>query len=208
MGSVFFMRPVLTAVSQGKFFSRFISAILRIVGVIVAIAGLVSWFGAWALIFKFPFIAVIGGIIFQVAYAIAIYMVVHTLFIRATDIATLPEADYNVIPIIAVFFKLLGELFASFVVPITIGAGVMLWFAGGIAYQLFGSFMRHVPLPAGGIFLSGLLMMIVGAIIAFLVMMYFYCLAEFTIVFVDIARNTRATMKVAKQYDKSAGGNP
>ena len=198
MGSLLFMKPVLNTVAQGKLFSKVVATILRILAIIAVIAGVVSWIGAWALVFHLPALGVFGGIIFQLIYVIAIYMVVHVILIRAAEIAKFNGADYKVIPIIAIFLKLVGETFAAFVVPLSIGGGILIWLAGYSAFDMIGCFAECTPYLGGGIFLAGLLMMIFGVLISFLVLMYCYFLSEFTIVFVDIARNTKVGRTVTE----------
>jgi hypothetical protein len=209
MGSILFMKPVLNTVSQGKLFSRVVAIILRIVAIIAIIKGVVSWIGIWTLVFHLSALGVIGGIIFQLIYVIAIYMVVHVILIRAAQISNLPAADYTVIPIIAIFLKLVGEVFACFVVPVAVGACIFIWLAGYGVFDMICPISECVPyLGSGGIFLCGLFVMIFGVVISFLVLMYCYFLSEFTIVFVDIAGSTKATRQIAEQYDKSEGAPP
>lgn len=198
MGTYLFMKPVLQVTSQGQLFSRVFAIILRILAVVAIIAGLVSWIAGWGVVFRLPAVGVIGGIIFQLIFVVAVYMVVHTLLIRAKEIAGLPEAEYVVIPILAIFFKLVGEVFAAFVVPITVGGGILMWFAGAYALQLLGNITSFIPYLGGASFVGGILLMVFGVLVSFLVLLYCYWLSEFTIVFVDIARNTRATRQVTE----------
>lgn len=206
MATFLFMEPVLRTVSQGKLLSRVFAIILQILAIVALIAGLVSWIAAWGAVFYLPVVGVLGGIIFQLFFVAAIYMVVHTLLIRAREIADLPEAEYTAIPILAVFFRLVGEAFAAFVVPIAIGGGILMWLAGGYAYRLLGGIGSFIPHLGEVWFIGGITLMVFGVLISFLVLLYCYWLSEFTIVLVDIARSTRGTRRIADQYERAKEG--
>ena len=206
MGTFLFMEPVLRVISQGKLLSKVFAIVLQILAIVAALAGLAGWIAAWGVVFYLPVVAVIGGIIFQLFFLAAIYMVVHTLLIRAKEIADLPEAEYTAIPILAVFFRLVGEVFAAFVVPITVGGGILMWFAGFYATRILRDVTPFLPNLGGAGFVGGITLMVFGVLISFLVLLYCYWLSEFTIVLVDIARSTRGTRRVADQYDKGKEG--
>jgi hypothetical protein len=203
VGAFLFMGPVLRLISQGQFFRRVFSIALRVLAVVIALGGLVGWLVAWRLVFELPPAGILGGIIFQLLFVVAIYMVAHTLLIRATNIAELPDAEFTVIPIASIFLKLIGEVYACFVVVIAVGGGILTWFAGGYAQLLLQGVMPFVPSFGGETFVGGLLFMVGGALTAFFVLVSFYLLSELVVVMVDIASNTSVTRRIAEQYDKT-----
>ena len=133
-------------------------------------------------------------------------MVVHTIFIRAGDISALPDSDYTVIPIVSIALKLCGEIYACFSVVVAIAGGILIWFIGGNAFYFI---RKSSPLYAGAgfggynsDFLGGLMFMVGGWLVAFLVLVIFYFFAETVVVMADIAKNTKITREVAEQYIK------
>jgi hypothetical protein len=200
----FFMKSVLQLISQGEFFRNAFAVALRILAGVVIIVGLVGWISVWKFVARAPLEAILGIIIFQLLFVIAIYMVVHTLFIRARDIAELPDADFTVMPIASIALKLIGEIYACFATVISVGGGILIWFVGGSAFSLIRESTPFVPSFGGGQgFLAGLLFIASGLLVAFLVLVFFYFLAEAVVVMTDIAKNIKITRQIAEQYGRS-----
>ena len=206
MGKYFFMKPVLQLISVGHFFRKAFAVFLQILAVIIAVAGLVSWIGLWKSVAGQDALLILGIIIFQLFFVIAVYMVVHTMFIRAGDISALPDADYTVIPIVSISLKLCGEIYACFSIVVAIAGGILIWFIGGNAFYFIRKSAFFMLGPGfggyGSDFLGGLMFMVGGWLIAFLVLVVFYFLAEIVVVMADIAKNTKITREVAEQYIK------
>jgi zinc-ribbon domain len=198
-----FMKSVLRLLSQGNFFRKAFAVVLRVLAVVIIIASLVGWISVWSLVSRASFEVILGIVIFQLLFVIAIYMVAHTLFIRARDIAELPDADFTVIPIVSISLKLIGEVYACFATVISVAGGILIWFIGGNALYLLKESAPLVPgFGAGGGFLGGLLCMGGGLLVAFLVLVFFYFLAEAVVVMVDIAKNIKITRQIAEQQGR------
>ncbi len=199
------MKPLLQLISQGSFFRKVFSIFLKAIAVLVLLAGLVTFFKLWKVIFSLPAAGVLGGILFQLLFAAAIYMVVHILLIRAEDINKLGDSEFTIVPIIAIALKLFGELYASFVSLIAVGGGLLLWFAGYRAGFVLGEVLDFIPFSqyiagyGGETFVSGLLFIISGLIVAFFTLVFFYLLSELTIVTIDIARNTKVIRETVEK---------
>lgn len=206
MDKYFFMKPVLQLISVGQFFRKAFAIFLQILAVVIAIAGLVAWVGIWKSVAGQDASLILGIIIFQLFFVIAIYMVVHTMFIRAGDISALPDSDYTVIPIVSIALKLCGEIYACFSVVVAIAGGILIWFIGGNAFYFIKKSGIFMPGPGfggyGSDFLGGIMFIVGGWLLAFLVLVISYFLAETTVVLADIAKNTRITREVAEQYIK------
>lgn len=204
----FFMRGVLDRLSSGRFFKRAFSVVLKTLAVLAALGGIVLWVRAWGPISDMGFGGVIGGLVFQLVFLGVIYMVVHTLFIRANDIAGLPGSGYAVIPIGSILFKLLGELYACVQVPVALAGGIFLWFGGYQAGLVLRQFTPSVPaalgLTGGDGFWAGMVFVIGGIIGAFFVLLFFYFLSESIRVIVDIAENTQTTSQAVQQFDEQS----
>ena len=191
MNNIFFMKPVLQLTSQGNIFRQAFVWILRIIAGLLVIAALVGWVRLWIAIVELSGAGIVGGVIFQLALVVAVYTVVHTLLIRAGDIGKLPESEFTVLPIVAVFLRMIGEIYACFAVSIGVAGGIFIWFAGREAVGL----IRQLRIPfissSGGGLVGGLSMMIGSIIAGFLVLVLFYMTAEAVVVIVKIAQNTR-----------------
>jgi hypothetical protein len=144
-----------------------------------------------------------GIVIFQLLFVIALYMVVHTLFIRARDITGLPETEFYVIPIVSIALKLVGEIYACFVAVMSVAGGILIWLMGGYVFSPLQRSIPLVPRPGNGEgFVGGLLFMGGGLFAAFVVLVLCYFLAEVVRVMADSARNIKITRQIAEQYDK------
>ncbi len=203
MRNYFFMKPVLQLLSAGQFFRKAFAVSLQVLAVVIAIAGLVSWIGLWKSVAGQDASLILGIIIFQLFFVIAVYMVVHTMFIRAGDIAALPDADYTVIPIVSIALKLFGEIYACFSVVVAVAGGILIWFIGGNAFYFIRKSTLYMPgFGYNSDFLGGLTFMVGGWLVSFIVLVLSYFFAEAVVVMTDIAKDTKITREVAEQYIK------
>jgi hypothetical protein len=205
MEKYLFMEKVLEKISQGQFFRKAFAIALQILAVVIATAALVAWITIWKSISGSGYSAeaIFGIIIFQLLFVIAIYMVVHILLIRSGNINALPDSEYTVIPIVSITFKLLGEIYASFVTVISVAGGILTWFIGSSAFYMI---KRSAPLApsygSGEGFWGGIVFMAGGLLSAFVGLVLFYFLAEAVIVLVDIAKNIKMTRLLAEDSKK------
>jgi hypothetical protein len=156
----------------------------------------VAWITVWKSISEFSAEAIVGIIIFQLLFVIAVYMVVHILLIRAGNINALPDSEYTVIPIVSITLKLFGEIYASFVTVISVAGGILTWFIGSSAFYMIKKSAPLVPSYGSGEgFVGGLVFMVGGLFSAFVGLVLFYFLAEAVVVLVDIAKNIKKMSK-------------
>jgi hypothetical protein len=204
MDSYLFMESVLQLIAQGKFFRKAFTVVLQALAIVVSIAGLVVWMSMWKFAARAPFVVLLGIVIFQLLFVLALYMVAHTLFIRARDIAQLPDEEFYVIPIAAIALKLIGEVYASFVAVMSVASGILIWLMRGYAFSLVKMAAPFVPrLGNGEGFVGGLLFMGGGLFAAFVVLVLTYFLAEAVLVMAESARNLKITRQIAEQHDKT-----
>ncbi len=203
MDSYLFMESVLQLIAQGRFFRKAFARVLQALAVVVSIAGLVVWMSMWKFAARASFVVLLGVVFFQLLFVLALYMMAHTLFIRARDIAQLPDEEFYVIPIAAIALKLIGELYASFVAVMSIAGGILIWLTRGYAYSLVKMAAPFVPrLGNGEGFVGGLLFMGGGLFAAFVVLVLTYFLAEAVYMMAESARNLKITRQIAEQHDK------
>jgi zinc-ribbon domain len=203
MDSYLFMESVLHLIAQGGFLRKAFARVLQALAVIVSISGLVMWMSVWRFAARSPFFVLLGIVIFQLFFVVALYMVVHTLFIRARDIAQLPDGEFYVIPIAAIALKLIGEVYASFVAVMSVAGGILIWLMRGYAFSVVKMAAPFVPrLGNGEGFVGGLLFMGGGLFAAFVVLVVTSFLAEAVCMMADSAQNIKITRQIAEQYDK------
>jgi hypothetical protein len=192
MEKYLFMKKVIDSISQGDFFRKAFAIFLRVLALVITITGLVAWVMIWKTMSGETVKMVAGIVIFQILFILALYMAVHALLIRAGHISELSDSDYTVIPITSVFFKLCGEMYASFATVMSLAGGVLIWFVGREAFYFIGkvSIFKYGFL-SGSDFLGGLTFIVGGWLVAFFVLVIFYFLSEAVVVMTDIARNTK-----------------
>ena len=196
MEKYFFMGAVLEIISQGQFFRKAYAVTLQILAALIAIAALVSWITVWKSISAFSAEAIVGIIIFQLLFVIAVYVVIHIILIRAGNINALPDSDYTVIPIVSITLKLIGEIYASFITVISVAGGILSWFIGSGAFYMVKRPSLLIPSYGSGEgFWGGLVFMAGGLFSAIVGFVLFYFLAELVVVLVDIARNIKKMSK-------------
>jgi len=196
MEKYFFMGAVLEKISQGQFFRKAYAVTLQILAALIAIAALVSWITVWKSISAFSAEAIVGIIIFQLLFVIAVYVVIHIILIRAGNINALPDSDYIVIPIVSITLKLIGEIYASFITVISVAGGILSWFIGSGAFYMVKRPSLLIPSYGSGEgFWGGLVFMAGGLFSAIVGLVLFYFLAELVVVLVDIARNIKKMSK-------------
>lgn len=203
MEKYLFMKPVLEWLSHGKLLNKTFAMAIRILAVAIGFAALVGWIVAWKTVFGLSPLAMIGGIVFQVLYVVAVYIVVHTLLIRSVNISALPETEYTVIPIVSICFRLIGEIYAGFVTVMAVAGGIFTWFAGSSITEVFQSLTPFVPHFGDESLLGGLSFMVGGLLSSFGMLILMYFLSESVVVMVDLARNMKVTRQIVEQYSKT-----
>lgn len=177
MEKYFFMRPVLGWLAQPRHFNRLLAFTLRSLAILIVPFSLVTFFKAGKVIFELPASGILGGVFFEAFFLVAIYCVVHVLFIRARDIDALPGSDYNMFPLAAILSKAAGETLAAFISLVAVGGGIFVWFTGkGVGAMLnpppkfmpfFGdtTFMGGIEFMVGGV-LSAILILVLSALVS------------------------------------------
>jgi len=198
----FFMKKALEIIAKGTFFKKAYGIILRAIAVLIGIAGIAGWAICWRNIFMItgnnPVGVIFGGVIVQLITVVFLYMVVHGLWLRAKDIEGLPETGYFIIPIMSLTLKTIGEFYSCVLLYAGLAGGLFQWFAGfDVSHMLEFSITTLPTLGLSG-FLGGLITIIAGIVLAFSSLVFFYFLAELTIVLVDIATSLKGKKAAGK----------
>ncbi len=207
MANVFFMKPLLGDLSEGHLFKKATSLLLRVAAALTLVGTLVLWVQGWKAVVALPGAAILGGILFQCCFAAGSYMIVHTTWIRAHDIARLPNSEFTLIPIAYVGLKLAGEAYAAALVSVNLGTGLLIWFASTEWGTVLGDlYVFLVPASWFGNepFVLGAMTILVGIAAAFGVLFLAYLLAEAVVVVARIANDTSRLRAVAEQQASGA----
>jgi hypothetical protein len=206
MNKWLFIEPLLQLLSRGKFFRKVFSIWLRVSVIGFALAGLLVFIALWKVISDMSSGAIIGGILFQLLWIIAVYAVVHIGWIRSVDIDRLPEGKFTMIPIASLLLRMAGEMYAAFGLVISLGGCIFFWFSGNNGLFALRSLMPLAgpsllmalagsSLSDGSPLLEGSLFLITGAMTSLLGLIVSYLLAESIIVITEVALNTQGILK-------------
>ena len=178
MENYFFMRTVLNWLSEPRRFNRMLAITLRVLATLIVPFSLVTFFKAGKVIFDLPASGILGGIVFQVFFVLAIYAVVHGLLIRARNIDALPGGEYNMFPLAAILIRAAGEAIAAFVSLVAVGGGIYVWFTGKGVGTILNPPPKFLPLFGDTTFMGGIEFMVGGVMSAILVIVVTYLAAE------------------------------
>jgi hypothetical protein len=192
-----FMKSVMDRLGQGAFFRSKFALLIRIMAIALAVMVLVGIINIWrGGLSDAPGANIFAGILFQLFLVVGTYMAVHAMFIRAGEVSSLLEGAYTVIPIASIFFKMLGEVWASMMIAITLGATFATWIMAAAPRALMGAVEPFAPSTTllhgiDNAFLAGLALLIVGVISALLYLFFLYVIAEIITVLGDVGTNAR-----------------
>jgi hypothetical protein len=196
MSPIFFFRPVLDKLNDGKVIRTGVALALRVLGTLCLLGGLYLLIDVLKTSFSLSTEGTVGGVLFAILLLAAILAVVQILFFRATDIKSLGVSPFTVIPIFSILFRAVGEIYATFAVAVGIGGCLFAWLSGLNPLLIMGGAGGFFPsVPGGNTFLTGLLFLVALAVAAFVSLLVFYFLAESVVVLVDIASNIRLLVR-------------
>ncbi|MGO9317252.1 MAG: hypothetical protein ACLPXT_16250 [Terracidiphilus sp.] len=119
------------------------------------------------------------------------YLTAGVFAVRACSVKELEDSHFTALSILALLLRINGEL--AFVTYTLFGVGgcLFVWITGD-TYPRMGM-LGELPFAGGGGtgFLGGLEMLIFFLLVAFSLLVFFYALAEYIAVQVEIALNTR-----------------
>ncbi len=186
------MNSFVHALSKGQFFKKIFTIALQILSVLIMLVGLVYWVQIWTNIFTLSPGGIVGGFLFQIAFFIGIYMIAHTILIRATTISKIADSEYTVLHVTAIFIKLIGEVYAWYGAVIAVGGGLFRFFDYAHAQSILNDVSRFMPNFKEESVFSVPFYLVSGLLIAFFVLVIFYLISEGMSLFVDIAEQTTA----------------
>lgn len=178
MEKFFFMRRVLDLLGKPGFLNRVAAITLRAIAGLIILLSLVVIFNGGKVIFKLPASGILGGILFQACFILAIYAVVHTLVIRAREIDMIRGAEFSTFPLVALLVKTFGEMFSAFTTLVAVGGGVYVWFTGKNVATILTPMHRIIPTFGDTTFMGGIQFMVGGVLFAMATLLVCYMVSE------------------------------
>jgi hypothetical protein len=195
------LEPFFHALNDGKLIRLTVAWVLRILAVLTALGG-VFWFIVFIGIgFKSSESGLgergagilIGCVIFALFGLAWGYVAAGIFTYRAHSIVELGDSHFTVLSILSLLFRLNGELMFVTYSAVGIGGCFFVWLADFSPFSELGMLSERLPFAesASSGFLGGLELALLMLLIAFVGIVFFYALAEMTVVWVEIALNTR-----------------
>jgi len=173
-----FMKTVLDWLNVPRNIYRVMAVTLRVTAVLLVPFSLVAFFKAGKAIFDLPASGILGGIVFQILFVLAIYCVVQILFVRARDVDVLPAARYYMFPLVTILLRAAGEAASIFIACIALGGGVYVWFTARSISTVFNPPPNFLPLFGDTTFMGGIEFIVGGLLSAIVLLIGAYLVAQ------------------------------
>jgi hypothetical protein len=192
MNRYLFMNQLLPLMGKPGFLNKLVGLMLRVAAAVVILISIAFIFHAGKKTFELTTQTIMGGILFDILYIIAIYSVVHAILIRGREIEQMPQHEYMVLSMGSILLKLVGEVYAFFTnTGVSTILNPMPWF---------------YPAPSNPNFTGGLTIILVGVLLATAVLIGFYMLAELVSLLVRPQNRPVSTPRQIANYSKSRYG--
>jgi len=188
-----FFYPVLEALDEGRLWRTVWAVGLRCVGVLIGALGIYAFVELLRQSFQAQATEyTIAGLLLGLALLATAAMILQVFFYRAACIRNLPKSPFTVIPIFSIMLRTAGEVYAILASAVGISGCLFLWISRqNPLYYLLG-FRGWLPsVSAEGTFLGGLVFGLTLLLVALVVLILSYFLAESIVVLADIATNMR-----------------
>lgn len=183
---------LLRLISAGRFFKVVFAWLLRLWSLAAVLAGVWLSIGLWK-DGGSSTQAVFAQLVFQVALVVAFYLAAHLTWLRAQDVAAMPQAGGDVIlPLARLLMRLGGEVYASLLAVLSTGGALLIWISAGDARSGLGGLGLLLPLYGGDPFPAGLSLLAEGLAFAAFGLLGAYAASEVLGLICAIERNTRA----------------
>ena len=182
----------LHLIREGRFFRPVFLWILRAQAVLAALGGILLSIELWRQASGLSTGAIFGLLVLQLALAVAVYLVSHLSWIRASDLAALEAGEPEPVAVLRLLLKLGGEVYAAVLAPLSVGGALLIWISAGEAGDALRTLFAGVlPAAPGDAFQSGLTLLASGLAFAAAGLLGAYALSELIRLFVALERNTR-----------------
>ena len=187
---------LLRLISDGRFFKAVFAWLLRLWSLGAVLAGVWLSIGLWKGGGSSTQ-AVFAQLVFQVALVAALYLAAHLAWLRAQDVAAMPQTGGDVIlPLARLLMRLGGEVYGSLLAILSLGGALLIWISAGDARSGLAGLGQLLPLYGGDPFTSGMSLLAAGLAFAALGLLGAYTVSEILGLLCAIERNTRAGTRV------------
>lgn len=131
-------------------FRSFFARLLKALAAVGTLAALIVFFLGWKDLFEMSSEAMVGGILYQLTFVVAAYLVIHCTLLRAAEVGKAPTAQPGAIFVASVVLKLVGEAWGSASALLGSGAALYVWFAGRDAALLLDKLRTFFPFLKAG----------------------------------------------------------
>lgn len=175
------VRLILDSLANGTTVRKVFGRCVQAYSLIAGLALLYVWLKIFAMLNDITFTQGITLLIWQIFFPIAAFICLKAIFLRGSDIVRLPNSEFVIAPIIAIFITLHGEIAFIFLAIMSIPTTLLVWFSA--------SFMFPVDFNDG--FIYGVFAFILCWVIGFSI----YCITRF------IRECTMAIFSIANNID-------
>jgi len=205
----FFMTTLLNRLGQPDFFCRVFAVALRVAAALIVLLSLAIVFKVGKITFELDHNRVLGGILFEVFFVLAVYAAAHTILIRARDIESVSGLESYSVTVLTLMLRLLGEAYCVFVGLMSIGGGLFVWFTNQSLGNVLGPLVRALfPTVGDDSFMGGIEFMASGMLMGLGALVLSYAAAQAINLLVRPTRNgthQSSTTDVTQSYRSRFG---
>lgn len=173
------VRIILDSLANGATVRKVFGRVVQMYSIITGLLLFYMWYKVFAMLNVLTFTQGITLLIWQIFFPIASFICLKSIFLRGSDIVRLPNSEFVIAPIIAIFITLHGEVAFIFLAIMSIPAALLVWFSA--------SFMFPVDFDDG--FLGGIFAFISCWIVGFSIYCITRFIREWTMAIFSIANN-------------------
>jgi hypothetical protein len=197
LNQALFVPRLLSLLTEPGYLHRAIAVGLRVAAALSVLLGLITLFDIIKLTLDLPPAKILGGVFLLLSYTIALYVVAHLLIRRAAAVDDLTSGSYPVLPAAPLLFRLAGEAYAGFVIPLAAGSALFMWFTNQGLGRVLGSTAQWLPAVADANFISGIKLLVFGSLQALALLVVSYVVADLLALFLDKAGISEPRRKAA-----------
>jgi hypothetical protein len=178
MEKYLFAPLLVTKLASDECFRMLFARLLAVLATLITITSVILFFLGWKEIFDMSSEAMVGGIVFQLAFALAAYQAVHTTLVRSVEVKR-ESGRPAAIAVAAAILRLVGEVFGFAAGILGVGGGILVWFAGREAASLLDRVALLFPFLKAGpaSFVGGATLLVQGLGYGTLALLFGYLLA-------------------------------
>lgn len=170
---------MLDRLGDEESFRVFFTRVLQALAAAVAVGAAFAFIVGWKKVFELDGEEVVGGSVYQLLFLLAAYAIVHILLVRAQTMRSAAAAAPAPVAVSAAVLKAAGEIAGIACAALGTGGGILVWFAGRGADDLFEQTAFLLPFleAAPASFLAGATLIAKGVLYGLAALLAGYLLA-------------------------------